>query len=87
MKPIAKRRKKVKTNGAFAIEKNIRIPSAGGARGKGYSAALRKLQKGESVLLPVKLTRHATSLAYQIFGSGRTVARAVEGGVRVWRIK
>lgn len=69
----------------FKIEKNIPIPPE--HPGKGMSAALRSLKKGESVLLPTS-RKNIGGILLHIGGIGCFVCRTV--GVkktRVWRIK
>lgn len=66
------------------IEKGVPIPASGG--NKGYSDALRKMSKGDSVVLPCTMNS-AQSVARFALGQGAYVCRAVEGGTRVWKIK
>ncbi len=72
-------------NGELKIEKGIPIPARKGGNSKGYAAALRKLDVGDSVVLPVTITT-ASNTAAHLFGSGKYTARKVDGGTRVWRI-
>ena len=69
----------------FVIEKNIPIPVLNQGQSKGYSEVLRKLQVGDSVVLPIPRT--SLSLAGSILGSGNFAARKCDGGYRVWRLK
>ena len=75
--------------GNFQIDKGIPIPprtGRGGAPLKGYTAVLRRLQRGDSVRLPLAQAA-AGCLALRILGSGCFVTRAEGGHTRVWRIK
>ncbi len=73
---------------AYKIEKNVPIPS-GARRPKGELRlaleALNEAEVGDSVFLPKLKTLQITSRCYQIGGKGWYRARAVEGGVRVWK--
>lgn len=71
--------------GHIKIERGIPIPDHAGK--KGYTALIRSLKKGDSVLLPI-IIQNATSLCYQISADRELFTRrSVEGGTRVWRIK
>lgn len=73
-------------NGDFKIERGIPVPPQHGR--KGYSAILRKMKVGESVVLPTS-TQPATNIGYQVFGgSGHITVRKIgPDETRVWRIK
>ena len=66
------------------IEKGIAIPPDKSK--KGYVDALRRLKKGDSVVLPIPVYAAGRS-AYYVLGAGNYASRGVEGGTRVWRIK
>lgn len=66
------------------IERGVPIPEA---RGKGHSAVLRKMKKGESALFPTKIGSIHSLLRQCGFGAGDFTCRTVDGGVRVWRLK
>lgn len=69
---------------ALKVEKNIPLPLAGN---KGYTAILRRLKKGESVLLPTSI-QSAAALGARSGRAPKTFTmRMVEGGTRVWCIK
>jgi hypothetical protein len=72
-------------NDELKIENGIPIPHSG--RDKGYSAKIRALKVGESVLLPTRI-QSATTICYQT-GLPRDsfTRRAEKDGTRVWRIK
>lgn len=72
-------------NGELKIDKGIPIPLRMG-HSKGYSAAVRKLLKGDSVLLPLS-TSQASNCAKHILGPGNYAARKEGKGARIWRIK
>lgn len=75
----------MKPNGEFKIEDNVPIPSYGN-QGKGYTAVLRKLRKGQCVFLPTRIQ----SIQSCIHQMGATMSdftcRSEGSGVRVWRI-
>jgi len=78
-------------NGQIKIERGIPIP--GTPVNRGYSALLRQLKVGESVLLPTS-NQTVRQLVYQISRSKRHpcsfefTGRKVDGGhTRVWRTK
>jgi hypothetical protein len=71
----------------YKIEKGIPLPVR--HNHKGYVDALLRLQGGDSVLLPTKIS-NISSLAYHIRKKNpslRFVTRTVDGGTRVWRIE
>lgn len=68
---------------SYEIESNIPLPKP---RGKGYTAALRKLKVGDSVLLPIGLN-NAGNVANYAGLTGKYRARGEPGGVRIWRTK
>lgn len=69
------------------IEKNVPMPSRGNSRPN--RGALYQLEPGDSVLITDRPTnsvrRHVCIVAKKI--GGKFATRAVEGGVRVWRIE
>ena len=67
----------------FPIEHDVPLPKP---RGKGYTAALRKLGVGDSVLLPIGLN-NAGNVANYAGLTGKYRARAEPGGCRIWRTK
>lgn len=72
-------------NGHIKIDKGIPVPPRRNANG--YTALIRSLKKGDSVLLPVKI-QTAVSLCYQISDDRSMYTRRSEGtSVRVWRVK
>lgn len=75
--------------GRFKIERGIPIPRArasNGAKTRGISGVLRKLQRGESVHLPVH-HGYASAMASRVIGSGYYATRREGSGVRVWRTR
>lgn len=73
----------------FKIEKGVPIPSARRNNGKkirGIAAALRKLGKTDSVLLPVH-HGYASATASRVLGAANYTTRREGNGVRVWRTK
>jgi hypothetical protein len=73
------------TNGELKIEDGIPLPGRKG--GTGYTATLRKLEVGQSVVLPVR-GAHANALAKNAMGSGAFACRKVDDDhTRVWRTK
>jgi hypothetical protein len=75
---------KAKANGELKIEKGIPIPE-GGTSSKGYTAALRKMEVGDSAVFPMN-TSAACALARNALGKGCVTVRKTENGCRVWRI-
>jgi hypothetical protein len=77
----------MKNGHALKIDRGIPVP-AGNRQNKGYSAVIRQLRKGDSVLLPEVKIQTAVQLCYQI-SNDKTMftRRSEEGGVRVWRLK
>ena len=73
----------MKENGEFKIEKGVPVNSR---RGKGYSSVLRKLGKGDSVVLPTT-PYSVRNLALAILGKGNYATHQEKEGTRVWRIK
>jgi hypothetical protein len=67
----------------YDIEHGIPLPKP---RGKGYTAALRKLAVGDSVFLPIGLN-NAGNVANYAGLTGKYRAQSVPGGVRIWRTK
>lgn len=66
------------------IERGVPLPSSNTA---GLSAILRKMKKGESVLVPFPLAKGIHPTARSVFGrAGTIVTRMEETGVRVWRL-
>lgn len=70
----------------FEIERGIPIPNwnYGNVNAKGYAAILRKLEPGDSVVLPTTSNAISTTCA-RVLGKGNYVTRVVKGGVRIWR--
>ena len=68
------------------IESDIPIPAKNLGK-KGFSAVLRKLKTGQSVVFPGPISTAHNTIRY--LGGNRTthVVRKVEGGYRIWRIK
>ena len=64
------------------IEKGISIPPR---KGKGFVGILRRLQKDESVFLPI--TYWPGGLISRANLSGKATSRKYDGGFRVWRLK
>lgn len=64
------------------IEKGVPIPT------NGKTAMIRKLKKGDSVVLPGS-SQSAITLAFNVFGAyGFVTCRKIDNNsVRVWRIK
>lgn len=67
------------------IEKGVPMPT-NRRNNKGYTEALRKLNIGESVVLPTNI-KSARVTAYAAGLSGRYAARVEKEGTRVWRTK
>lgn len=70
----------------FKIEHGITPPPP---HGRGYTEVLRKLKKGDSVVLPIG-RQNASSAAMYALGSGNYVCRSLgngKKGCRVWRLK
>ena len=67
----------------IAIESDIPIPDS--TRDKGYTHAMRTMQAGESVFFPNRPRNGIVSLYRRI--PGKFTARAVQGGVRIWRLE
>jgi hypothetical protein len=69
------------------IEKNIPVAKTISGVPRKYPE-LYKLKPGESVLFEDGRIRYAINAAkYRGYLPGKFVTRAVEGGVRVWRVK
>jgi hypothetical protein len=73
-------------NGHFKIEKGIPIPVGMGGRRSGVADALRKLEVGDSVLIPGVASVAFNAIRY--VGGNKTThtARREKEGYRVWRI-
>lgn len=76
----------MKKNGHPKIETGIPLPPR--YHNKGWSALLRQLKPGQSVLLPGVSIQTATQLRKQIGGTKEQfTSRTIKGeGTRVWRI-
>lgn len=76
--------KAVKAVEEIMIEKNIPVPAAG--RGSKWEAILRKMSKGDSVLIK---SEGQSSSFMQVGRKNKCVmvSRKVEGGTRVWMTK
>lgn len=84
---LARKRGAERKVSQYVIEKGIPIPPqrGGGGRCHGITAVLRKLRRGESVLLPIDMAR-ANRYAWSYIGPGAYAVRKIlGGGVRVWR--
>jgi hypothetical protein len=73
------------------IERGIPVPKKHGAGAhqdpNSVSGVLRRLQTGESVLVPGKLTNVSRIVGYTKLATGyQFTCRTVEGGIRVWRL-
>ena len=75
----------MKTPQQFKVERGIPIPPVK----MGLTAALRKLQVNESVLVNGKSTNQCSKIiaCLKLKESGDFVSRTVEGGTRIWRVK
>lgn len=73
----------------LTIEANIPLPESGSNfRNKGWAGTLRKLQVGESVLLPTNYSCAYAALKWaehKDFRSGALVMQKDGAGYRVWR--
>ena len=69
------------------MDKNLKIESdiPLSPLGKGYTAALRKLRVGQSVVFPHKECMEVGGITGRIEGKFST--RKVADGIRIWRIK
>lgn len=73
----------------YTIERGIPIPPRGGRNGaphNGVVAVIKKLRKGESVLLPIGF-HAANAHAWKYIGAGCYVTRKEGAGTRVWRTR
>ena len=61
------------------------IPERRFRHDKGYSAAMRKMQVGQSVLLDTSRAS-ALKLARDVLGRGHYTSREEVDGIRVWRV-
>lgn len=53
-----------------------------------YSAVMKEMKVGDSVLITNSTDRNQiSSAASRVFGTGCSVTKKVEGGIRVWRTK
>ena len=68
------------------IEKDVPMPEF---RASGVTAALRRMDVGDSIFLRGKKSSNVTSLAAILTKKTerKFATRTVEGGIRVWRIK
>lgn len=71
-------------NGALKIEKGIPVPPPKSKNG--YSLALRSMEAGDSVVLPIS-HNSAMAAASRILGAGNYTTRKEQDGIRVWRVK
>ena len=69
----------------LSIDSNVPVPDRYYRRIKGYTAILRKLEVGQSVLLPTS-PASACKLARGALGAGRYTSREEEEGTRIWRV-
>lgn len=74
----------------FTIEDGIPVPPHGNRKDTGLASVLRQMTAGQSVLIK---DRARNSVAVQVSKASRAAGdkrryavRAVDGGVRVWRI-
>ncbi len=65
------------------IDKGVQIPPR---RADGMAAALRKMKRGDSVLLPTDMSS-ARASAHRELGKGCYASRSEGEGTRIWRIK
>ena len=65
------------------IETGIPVPD----RGNGITAALRRLKKGDSVLIPGKKAVEMSGYVTNAKMTGKLTMRSTADGVRVWRIR
>lgn len=65
------------------IEKDVPVPSK--VPHTGFTALLRALAIGDSVLLPT-YPEKANTVAYRVFGKGHYRSQKEQGGTRIWRI-
>lgn len=84
-------KRKGSSNGAdLKIEDGIPLPAGRGSGKYGHiSDTLRKLQVGQSVLLPMFTKCEQLGSIRQLVQAhinGKLTTRVVKGGVRVWRI-
>ena len=77
------KRKSTEGIGELVIKDGVPIPIKGGE--PSLAALFRKMEIGQSVLIPGKSIGHISGSCQYIFGVGNYKSRAVEGGVRVWR--
>lgn len=68
------------------IARNVPIPPRRNPGDKGYTATLRRLGVGESVVLP-RGPKGLYTLIEAAGLKGKATARQVAGGIRVWRTK
>ena len=67
------------------IENRVPIPPP---QNHGYTAALRKMKVGQSIVLPVRDTASAGAYGQAAWGKGNYATRKIGvRKVRVWRIK
>jgi hypothetical protein len=66
------------------IDKNVPLPEA---QGRGFSAALRKMKVGESIVIPLDARSSIRTLATRL--GLRISVRTMENGthIRVWLVK
>ena len=68
---------------AIKIEKNVPMPES---KGRGFSAALRKLKPGESFVIPIDARSSIRTLATRL-GMRISVRTLDEARIRVWLVK
>lgn len=74
------------SNGSLKIDKGIPIPESGIVR-KGHAEILRRMNVGDSILMPIPHGHTARNAAMYALGKGNFVTRKVDGGFRIWRTK
>ncbi len=67
------------------IEHDVPIPKA--RNNQGITGTLRKLKKGDSVLIPGKKAAEMSGYITNAGMTGKVTMRTLPDGVRVWRIK
>lgn len=71
---------------AFTIEKNIPLPVTGGGKHSEWLETLKKMEKGDSLLLKDAKSQLDIHYPPKKTGIKITARKASEGGYRIWRI-